>query len=463
MGIFTITQEPGSINLYVYPNNDLSGCTELTPNGDSPNYKCIDELWYVPDADATYVSWDNTAPGIDLYSLPSDTTLSGTINYIQIYARAKSHLFAQSINGVFKILCSPNSTCTEIFKSADNNLTTSYKTYNYVLVTNPSTATEWTINDIQNLSIGIEVSSPLVNDAQLQVVRTLSANGYLTEWNTLGCHYGYTNYQCIRNDCPTCYLTSVDTAIDSYELAGDVDTGVIDSVTIFYRARQGWYSPKGGLAFTQSFFRLNNTNYYEISFPVIRGTATELYAYSELKNPDTNAEWDWSDFNDMEVGFRYDSHDEGTVYFTSMYVVVDYHKTFHPEIHTTQCYLKVNYTPTPDICTLNKPEEISVDHSRNVKMLNFWDGTREVYDLSRSGKSMVLTGKEYQSSTCAKTCPCEHITCMRSMGKEGSTITLSGLSFNLFNGDYKIRSFGWKHVSEKPEVYEWILELEEES
>jgi len=119
----------------------------------------------------------------------------------------------------------------------------------------------------------------------------------------------------------------------------------------------------------------------------------------------------------------------------------------------------VNYTPPSGSCTPNKPEHISVDHTENIKMLNFWDGSREVYGLNRSGKSMVLVGSEYQSDTCDSTCPCEHITCMREMGKDGSIITISGLR-SLFNGEFRIRSFGWKHISKKPEYYEWILELE---
>jgi len=48
---------------------------------------------------------------------------------------------------------------------------------------------------------------------------------------------------------------------------------------------------------------------------------------------------------------------------------------------------------------------------------------------------------------------------MKEMGKDGSKITISGLR-SLFNGEFKIRSFGWKHISKKPELYEWILELE---
>lgn len=47
------------------------------------------------------------------------------------------------------------------------------------------------------------------------------------------------------------------------------------------------------------------------------------------------------------------------------------------------------------------------------------------------------------------------------MGLNGGDITISGFSFSPFNGDYKIKSFGWNLISNCPETYEWILELED--
>jgi hypothetical protein len=50
---------------------------------------------------------------------------------------------------------------------------------------------------------------------------------------------------------------------------------------------------------------------------------------------------------------------------------------------------------------------------------------------------------------------------LRQMGLNGGDITISGFSFSPFNGDYKIKSFGWNLISNCPETYEWILELED--
>ena len=88
-------------------------------------------------------------------------------------------------------------------------------------------------------------------------------------------------------------------------------------------------------------------------------------------------------------------------------------------------------------------------------MINFWNGDREVYDLNRSGKSMVLVGSENGTSACST------IICMRDMARNGAIVTVSELTPTYFNSDYRIRSFGWDKISSKPEYYKWILYLED--
>ena len=136
------------------------------------------------------------------------------------------------------------------------------------------------------------------------------------------------------------------------------------------------------------------------------------------------------------------------------YIVIGATTNISPEIKTCQTYLQVNYSPDDTTCSLTRPEEISTNHSRNIKMLNFWNGTREVYDVNRSGKSMVLTGGEYGTGSC------DTILCIRNMARDGNVITISELAPTYFNGDFRITSFGWNKISEKPERYKWMLELE---
>ena len=49
------------------------------------------------------------------------------------------------------------------------------------------------------------------------------------------------------------------------------------------------------------------------------------------------------------------------------------------------------------------------------------------------------------------------------MGLDGSSVTIAGFTEirALANGIYKIRSFGWKKISDKPIHFDWILELED--
>jgi len=50
--------------------------------------------------------------------------------------------------------------------------------------------------------------------------------------------------------------------------------------------------------------------------------------------------------------------------------------------------------------------------------------------------------------------------CVRDMGINGADVEIDDFSFCAFNGKFKIRSFGWDKISEKPIVYKWYLELE---
>ena len=116
------------------------------------------------------------------------------------------------------------------------------------------------------------------------------------------------------------------------------------------------------------------------------------YAYTWTENPDTAAAWTLAEVQALQAGIGL--YGDGTHYATcsKCFIVIGTTTNISPEIHTCQTYLKVNYTPEDTICYMPKPQEISTNHARNVNMLNFWNGEREVYDVNRSGKSMVLTG-----------------------------------------------------------------------
>jgi hypothetical protein len=178
------------------------------------------------------------------------------------------------------------------------------------------------------------------------------------------------------------------------------------------------------------------------------------YVHTWTENPDTVAAWTLAEVQALQAGVGL--YGTGSKYATCSrcFIIIGTTTNISPEIQTCQSYLKINYTPEAIECELTKPEKISTNHARNIKMMNFWNGEREVYDVNRSGKSMVLTGEEVYSGSCDK------IICMRDMTRNGTVIIISGLNPVYFNGDYRINSFGWNEISEKPERYKWILELE---
>jgi hypothetical protein len=203
----------------------------------------------------------------------------------------------------------------------------------------------------------------------------------------------------------------------------------------------------GGVEFNTS------ANYYTLE------SKQRYYAYTYLENPNTSAAWTLAEVQALQAGIGL--YGTGTKYATCSrcYIVVGAGTNVSPEIQTCQTYIKVNYSPDDIICWMPKPKEISTNHTRNIKMLNFWNGEREVYDVNRSGKSMVLTGGITNGNPDV-TDACTQIICVRDMARDGTVVTISGLNPVYFNGSYRINSFGWNKISEKPENYKWILELE---
>jgi len=456
MAAFTINQKQVGKNLYLYPNGDLATCTEFTAVGDNPNYKCVDENRLAPDEDTTYVWWNGIVAALDLYELQDSTTETGTINYVQIYARGKAHETAQSIDGVYKIICSPDSDCANVYKSDDIDLTNNYTTYSKVWATNPDDSAAWEWADINALCIGVECSSPTAKLVAATLTVRPDANGDDSTWTAVG---DTDDWECVDeeiSDEDTTYVHT--TSYFSAEIFNfdnvSLPVGyIIDNIVFYIRTKvTGSVGNKGsmycrlksgGVSYNGSRNPLNIGNY-------------ETFSYTWSVNPNGGAAWTEATINAIQGGVWETLSFAGASYgvrLTQVYMVINYRAPVNPKIHTAQCYAKVNYDTSAE-CVLNKPETISTNHARNVKMLNFWNGSREVYDLNRSGKSMVLTGRETGSAAC------DTIICLRNMARDGNIITISELNPDYFNGDYRITSFGWNEISEKPSHFKWILSLE---
>jgi hypothetical protein len=200
-------------------------------------------------------------------------------------------------------------------------------------------------------------------------------------------------------------------------------------------------------------------------------TTKKKYNYRWITNPNTGNPWTEQELVDAKFGVSLISNGDYAARCHRFYMIVQSNNPVIPQIKTMGLYAEVHLQPKEIECEINKPETTSFDHSRNVNILNFWSGERAVYDLSRSGKNIVLTGKEFDwdctrdcDSECyqyPRKCACDRLKCIDAMGRDGSEIAISGYSFEPWNKNYRILSFGYKLVQSKPAMYEYVLELEE--
>jgi len=461
MGTFTITQSQPNKNVWLYPTGN--GCVvDLSPSAGN-NWECVDELKDANDDDGSYVYSNATSLVTDLYLTAESvvSNLSGTINYVQVYARAKSHLYPQSSNGLYKILLLlDTSECTDggMFKSNDKDLATGYQTFNYVWNTNPSTATDWEWADIEDLQIGLQCTSPTLTN--YPAYTTFRPNGVGDKEECILNNPSnplVSNYEVVDEETP--YLkTNKDTIYnwdgdgggaakrDLYHIPNHTtEVGTITGVTIYY-VTLGEVNTN---AEAQAVIKTGGSEYGEGLHDISNIWTT--YSHTWNVNPSTGTAWSWAQIDALQIGVEL-KNTTGWIHCTQVYAVVNYYLEISPEIRTTQVYCRINYD-SQVTCTLNKPQEVSVDHDRNIKMLNFWSGNRVVYDIGRSKKTMVLTGTQYGPSACTA------VTCVKEIAKFGNEVTTNGIGGD-FDDTFRIISFGWKYISLKPMICDWILELE---
>jgi len=450
MGTFTIRQTRDKENLYLYPN--VNGCNiDFTPFGEVNNFECVDDIRVIPDDDVTYVYSNATDLEYDLYELPNHTIETGTINYVQVYARAKSHSYAQHPDGIYKIILTDNA-CSNIYKSNDIDLITGYRTYNNVWTENPRTAAAWTWNDIDNLEIGNECSSPTIPGASLVLVIRPTGDSH-TELHPYPSGANFSKIdEAIFDSSDLVYADGSSWHRDAYDATNHTtESGTITKIIQFYYSKN-WAL---GISHAQGIINTHDTLYYGIDNTLINEWV--LYSDEWESNPSTSMAWTWAEVDALKLGLRMRTSGVGGSYEADcamLYTLVYYTENINPQIRTTQCYAKVNYTPEPSECTLQKPEQLSVNHAQNIKMLNFWSENRAVYGISRANKTLVMTGTQYDTNADVI------MECVRMMGENGSPISLSGVGSKVFDTEYRIASFGCIKISEKPLAYQWILECE---
>lgn len=153
--------------LILYPNGAGSSSV-LTPVGDTPNWKCVDEVGTI-DSDTTYVyRAGGLGTGLDLYTIdasgvPSGAVISNvrSINYSKRVGTGGATKAAIRIGGTN-------------YLGTSKSLTTSYSgaiTFTD-WATNPNSGVAWTVADMSSLQVGVE-SAPGPSDARTTAVRII--------------------------------------------------------------------------------------------------------------------------------------------------------------------------------------------------------------------------------------------------------------------------------------------------
>jgi len=446
---FNISQTPDSSNLIVYPaaNYDVN----LTASSGN-NYECVDEIWSSPNDNTDYVSHASDSVVSDWYSCVSHTTESGTINYVRVVARAVSHEIEQSI-GSYYILINDGSTAS---KSSDlAPIRTSYRKYYCTWNKTPSGAT-WTWDDIDDMRIGIQCSSPSVTKSYTETITVESEYNKSYAFSTNG---AATTGECVDDvphDGDDTYITTYSTAayidFNMTDINPTYNVSSIDNVTAFNVARST-SNPGEDVK-----CRINSTEVGSLAED-ISNVFTTRSAVS-LENPKTSTAWTRNDISDVSIGIgvwqNADSRDD--VRITSIYGTVDYTIFDNPQVRTTQVYAVVNYTPAATSVSLSMPDSLSVSHSRNIGRFNFPDGDYEIADFGRGGKTLTISGVERTSTV-------SHMQDIKDMCHYGNEVTISDLPDTNLNTNYLIQSFSWEDQSYNSEandrIYRWTLTLEE--
>ena len=451
MSTFTITQTPVSKNLYLYPDGNIhSGCTAF---GDTSNYLCVDDEYDIPDND-TYVWMSGVSRVTDWYSLQDHTTETGTINYVRFFARVNSD-YPVSPSAYYYMMYKSGTTV----KSSLCNVLTDYTTFNVLSTTTPG-GNAWTWSEIDALQLGFEASSPTVYGGTYDLVLRPIANLRTAFSPTPS---SMNNWECVDDTTPDYSSTYLWFAAggdprlgwDLYDIEKHTDEfGTINSVSIYTVMKETLAGPY--FYFVLAPTGLSTTTYN--STPAVYPTKDwATYSYTWTTNPSNSLAWRWTaDIDNLAIGIQSYAISASLNYFTQIYCVVNYTENRIPPINTTSLYAVVNYTPSSGSCYLNKPNSYTYTNNRDVRKINFWNGDRKVYDLSRSSKTLMMTGVEYNRGSA----PTVYLNCVKQMKDNGESVLLSGFNDSKIDTYWMITDFNYTKNIENPNIYDWSLTLE---
>jgi len=451
---FTITQQPNSANLYLYPNG--SSATDLTAFGETENYECVDDIWHTSNDDTDYVYSSASSTVSDWYTLEDHTTETGTINYVQITSKVRSVDAALSSSATYKLIIDDTSSTS--LSDSFTDINTTYSIKSNVWTTKPSGGA-WTWTDIDNLKAGILHSSASSEGDNISSSFLPTANGDLNQFTrTLGtgAHWELVDDPIDSPDTNTRIWPNHDddNEYELFQVANHdpaIHAGTISKIRVYFRLTHD----TGDTAQLAGTVRVGSTTDTGTYYSGGVYPAWETKYEEWVTNPDTSSAWTWSDIDSLQIGVRTGNVGvNDTCAFTQVYLIV-YHTKIFPEIRTTQCYAVVNYDPPASTVTLNTPMTLSASHSRKIGRVTFPDGSYEVDDYGRAGKSLKITGHETSSAAA-------NMQKLKDMCHYGEKVTIAGLPDSNHNTDYMIRNFSYKQAGGMVDRYIWSLDLEED-
>lgn len=115
------------------------------------------------------------------------------------------------------------------------------------------------------------------------------------------------------------YTTSTSYQADTYAFANPTETGIIDSITVYFRSATYW----AGTGYAKAAIYVGSTLYYGSEETLSSTWAT--FSKTWTTNPGTSAAWTWSDLNALEIGVALKYASGGAADCTQVYVVITYH------------------------------------------------------------------------------------------------------------------------------------------
>jgi hypothetical protein len=125
--------------------------TQCAGFGDSPNYRCVDDV--TPDENATYVWPGMFGLRIDTYATEDSSVGTGIINSVTLYFRARLAGSCPTHTANTQLL-----THSTLYAGTSETLTGSYADYSTVYTTNPNTGSAWTWTEVNDMEIGIGIT-----------------------------------------------------------------------------------------------------------------------------------------------------------------------------------------------------------------------------------------------------------------------------------------------------------------